>query len=113
MIIGIPKEIKNRENRVAVVPGGVKVLTGAGHKVIIEKNAGVGAGISDEKYKAAGGPILDSAEKVWAQAEMIMKVKEPLASEFKYLREDQIVYTYLHLAAVPELGAELVKKRVP
>jgi alanine dehydrogenase len=113
MIIGVPKEVKNRENRVAVVPGGVKVLVEAGHKVVIEKNAGVGAGISDDKYKAAGATMLDSADKVWAEAQMIMKVKEPLASEFKYLREDQIVYTYLHLAAVPELGAELVKKRVP
>ena len=112
MIIGIPKEIKNRENRVAVVPGGVQVLVNAGHKVIIQKGAGLGAGIPDEKYKAAGAMILDTADSVWSEAQMIMKVKEPIAEEFKYLREDLIVYTYLHLAAAQELGHVLINKRV-
>jgi alanine dehydrogenase len=112
MIIGCPKEVKNRENRVALVPGGVKLLVAAGHKVVIEKNAGVGAGIPDEKFKAAGATILDTADKVWEQAEMIIKVKEPIKEEYARMREGQILYTYLHLAAVPELAQELVKRKV-
>jgi alanine dehydrogenase len=112
MIIGVPKEIKNRENRVAAVPGGVKILTDAGHKVFIEQGAGLGAGIPDEKYVAAGAKILPTAKDVWTQAEMIMKVKEPIAQEYQFLRDGQIVYTYLHLAAAQELGHELVKRKV-
>ena len=113
MIIGVPKEIKNRENRIAIVPGGVKVLTQSGHKVLIEKGAGLGAGITDEKFIAAGATMLPTAKDVWRDAEMIMKVKEPLTEEYQYLREDQIIYTYLHLAAAAELGRELVKKKTP
>lgn len=112
MIIGCPKEVKNRENRVALVPGGVKLLVSAGHKVIIEKNAGVGAGIPDDKFKAAGASIVDTADKVWESAEMIVKVKEPIQEEYARMREGQVLYTYLHLAAVPELAQELVKRRV-
>ena len=112
MIIGCPKEIKNRENRVALVPGGVKLLVTAGHKVVIEKNAGLGAGIPDEKFKAAGASILETADQVWETAEMIVKVKEPIKDEYVRMRDGQILYTYLHLAAVPELAQELVKRRV-
>lgn len=112
MIVGCPKEVKNRENRVALVPGGVKLLVSAGHKVVIEKNAGVGAGIPDEKFKAAGATILDTADQVWQQAEMIVKVKEPIKEEYARMREGQILYTYLHLAAVPELARELVQRKV-
>jgi alanine dehydrogenase len=112
MIIGVPKEIKNRENRVAAVPGGIKILTDAGHKVFIEQGAGLGAGIPDEKYVAAGAKILPTAKDVWSQAEMIIKVKEPIAQEYQFLREGLIVYTYLHLAAAQELGHELVKRKV-
>ena len=112
MIIGVPKEVKNRENRVAIVPGGVKQLVQSGHRVLIEKNAGVGAGIPDDKYKAAGAEIVASAGAVWGEAEMIIKVKEPIASEYELMRPDQILYTYLHLAAVPELAQALVKRRV-
>ena len=112
MIIGVPKEIKNRENRVAIVPGGVKMLVDAGHKVLIEKGAGAGAGIPDEKYIAAGAKVLNSASEVWGGAEMIIKVKEPIASEFGYLRQGLVLYTYLHLAAAQELGHELVRKGV-
>lgn len=112
MIIGIPKEIKNRENRVAIVPGGVKLLCGAGHKVFVEKNAGVGAGIPDDRYKAAGATMIDSADKIWADSEMIIKVKEPIKEEYARMREGQILYTYLHLAAVPDLARELVKRKV-
>lgn len=112
MLIGVPKEIKNRENRVAIVPGGVKLLCAAGHRVLIEKNAGVGAGIPDEKYRVAGATIIDSAEKIWGDAEMIIKVKEPIKEEYPRMREGQILYTYLHLAAVPDLARELVKRKV-
>lgn len=112
MIIGIPKEIKNRENRVAIVPGGVKMLVDAGHKVVVERGAGLGAGIPDEKYLAAGATVLEQAAEVWGKAEMIIKVKEPIASEFAYLRPGLILYTYLHLAAAHELGHELVKRGV-
>ena len=112
MIIGVPKEVKNRENRVAVVPGGVKVLTQAGHKVLVQKGAGLGASIPDEKFKDAGATIIDTAEKVWQDAEMIMKVKEPISEEYAKMRQGQILYTYLHLAAAQELGHELIKRKV-
>lgn len=112
MIIGVPKEVKNRENRVAIVPGGVKQLVAGGHKVFIEKGAGLGAGIPDEKYKVAGATIVDQAAKVWSDADMVIKVKEPIASEYQHLREGQILYTYLHLAAVPELAQALAAKKV-
>lgn len=112
MIIGVPKEIKNRENRVAIVPGGVKMLVDAGHKVLVEKNAGAGAGIPDEKFVAAGARMIDKAADIWGQAEMIIKVKEPIAAEFPLMKKGQILYTYLHLAAATELGHELVKREV-
>jgi alanine dehydrogenase len=112
MIIGIPKEIKNRENRVAIVPGGVKVLSDAGHKVIIEKGAGLGAGIPDERFQESGAHLIETAASVWEQADMIIKVKEPVASEFPLMKEGLILYTYLHLAAAQELGLELVKRKV-
>ena len=112
MIIGVPKEVKNRENRVSAVPGGVKLFTDAGHKVLIEKGAGLGAGITDEAYMQAGATIVDTADEVWSAAEMIIKVKEPIQEEFERMREGQILYTYLHLAAAQELGHELVKRGV-
>jgi alanine dehydrogenase len=112
MLIGVPKEIKNRENRVGVVPGGVAQLIAAGHKVIIQKGAGLGAGIPDEKFLAAGAKIVDTKEDVWGQADMVMKVKEPIEPEYKLMRDGQILYTYLHLAAVPELARELVNRKV-
>ena len=108
MIIGIPKEVKNKENRVGVVPGGVEVLVKAGHQVNIEKDAGLGAGITNEKYEAAGAKIIDSADELWASADMVMKVKEPIAEEYHRLREGLILYTYLHLAAEPALTKALV-----
>ena len=111
MIIGVPKEVKNRENRVAIVPGGVKQLVSAGHKVLIERSAGLGAGIPDERYQAAGATIVNTAADAWA-AEMVIKVKEPIAQEFGFLREGLVLYTYLHLAAVPELAQQLIAKKV-
>jgi alanine dehydrogenase len=112
MIIGIPKEIKTRENRVGVVPGGVGILVKSGHKVMVEKGAGIGAGIPDDKYVAAGATIVDSADQLWQTAEMVMKVKEPIAPEYNRMRPGQILYTYLHLAAEPALTKALVEKKV-
>jgi alanine dehydrogenase len=112
MIIGVPKEIKNNENRVALTPAGVVSYIQAGHKVLIETNAGIGSGFTNEEYVAAGAKVIAEAADVWTQANMIMKVKEPLESEYKYFREGLILFTYLHLAAAPELTKELVNKGV-
>ncbi len=112
MIIGIPKEIKDQESRVAVVPGAVADLVKNGNEVLIEKGAGVGSGISDKDYEEAGAKIIDKAADVWEKAEMIYKVKEPLKEEYKYLREGLILYAYLHLAGNAELTEELLKKKV-
>lgn len=112
MIIGIPKEIKNNENRVAITPAGVTQFIASGHQVLIEKKAGVGSGFTDEDYVQAGAEIMMNAQEVWKQAEMIMKVKEPLESEFPYFREGLILFTYLHLAAEPFLAQALKEKGV-
>jgi len=111
MRIGIPKEIKNNENRVAISPSGVDALVGAGHEVVIEKGAGLGSGFSDTEYQDAGARIEANWEAVWSQ-DMIMKVKEPLPEEYGYFREDQILFTYLHLAAEPELTKALTDSKV-
>ena len=112
MIIGVPKEIKNNENRVALTPAGVVNLVNAGQTVIIESGAGLGSSFSDDEYRAAGAEIIESASEVWAKADMIMKVKEPLESEYKYFRKGLILFTYLHLAAEPELTKALVENEV-
>lgn len=112
MIIGIPKEIKNNENRVANTPAGVLALTKAGHRVLVETNAGMGSNFTDADYLSAGAEIIEKAADVWAQSEMIMKVKEPLKSEYVYFREGLILFTYLHLAAEPELAVALTEKKV-
>ncbi|MDH3976478.1 MAG: alanine dehydrogenase [Deltaproteobacteria bacterium] len=112
MIIGVPKEIKDKEFRVGIVPAGVKTLTGLGHEVAIEKGAGLGSSISDGEYEKAGAKIIDSAREVYSRAEMVMKVKEPLSCEYDYLREGLIIYTYLHLAPVPDLTDVLMEKGV-
>ncbi|MGE0175182.1 MAG: alanine dehydrogenase [Oligoflexales bacterium] len=112
MLIGVPKEVKNRENRVSAVPGGVQVLTQAGHRVLVEKGAGLGAGIPDQKYQEAGAKIVDSAATIWRESEMIIKVKEPIQQEYDFMQRGQILYTYLHLAAAQQLGHELVKRGV-
>ncbi|OUM88812.1 MAG: alanine dehydrogenase [Bacillus thermozeamaize] len=111
MIIGIPKEIKNNEFRVAVTPAGVHQLTQAGHQVILERSAGAGIGFSDEDYRAAGARIADR-ETVWREAEMVMKVKEPLPEEYPYFRKGLILFAYLHLAAAGDLVFELMKSGV-
>ncbi|MGG3195360.1 alanine dehydrogenase [Priestia aryabhattai] len=112
MIIGVPKEVKNNENRVALTPAGIVSFINAGHRVLVEKDAGVGSSFTNEAYIHAGAEIFESAEDVWAQAEMIMKVKEPLPSEYVYFREGLILFTYLHLAAEPELAEALKNKGV-
>ncbi len=112
MIVGIPKEIKDKEKRVAIIPAGVELLVESGHKVILEKGAGEGSGISDDDYREEGAYIVDSVQAVYHEADMILKVKEPLPEEYPYLREEQIIFTYLHLAAVPELARVLAEKKV-
>ncbi|MGG0816096.1 alanine dehydrogenase [Paenibacillus alvei] len=112
MIIGIPMEIKNNENRVALTPAGVAAFHKAGHRVIIEHDAGIGSGFDNASYEQAGATIIPSAAEVWAQADMIMKVKEPLSSEYGYFRPGLILFTYLHLAAEPELARALIEHKV-
>lgn len=111
MIIGIPKEIKNNENRVALPPSGVFDLTNRGHQVLVEKDAGKGSAITDEEYAAAGATIIEKAADVWA-AEMVMKVKEPLPEEYQYFRKGLLLFTYLHLAANKPLTEALVNSGV-
>lgn len=112
MIIGVPKEIKEQEQRVALLPSAVEQLTKRSHTVLVEKNAGVGSGYSDHEYKNAGAEIIDLAKDVWAGADMIVKVKEPLKAEFPLLRKGQILFTYLHLAASKPLTEALLKSGV-
>lgn len=108
MIIGVPKEIKNNENRVAITPAGVAVFKSNGHDVFIEKDAGLGSGFLNEDYERAGAVIFGQAKDVWRKADMVMKVKAPLTSEYSYFRPDLVLFTYLHLAAEPELAQALV-----
>ena len=111
MKIGVPKEIKPQESRVGLTPNSVKVLTSNGHKVLIETNSGYEAGFENEQYVKAGAQIVEKAEDVFNDAEIIVKVKEPLSNEIKMIRENQIVFTYLHLAAARELTDGLVKSK--
>ena len=112
MIIGVPKEIKTEENRVAVTPTGVAGFVARNHQVLIEKGAGSGSGLADASYKAAGATIVDTAKEVWDGADMIMKVKEPQESEFPLLRPGLILFTYLHLAAAESVTRALLDRQV-
>ncbi len=112
MRIGVPTEIKTREYRVGMIPAGVRVLTAHGHQVMVQAGAGLGSGITDEAYQAAGAEIVKTAKEVWDRAEMICKVKEPLEPEYPLMHEGLILYTYLHLAAVPQLARALVERKV-
>ena len=112
MIVGLPREVKDNEYRVGLVPAGVKALTDAGHSVLIEAGAGEGSGITDPEYVRAGGRIVQSAREVWSQAEMVVKVKEPVPAEYDYLREGLILFTYLHLAPARELTRQLLDRGV-
>ncbi len=112
MKVGVPKEVKNHEYRVAITPIGVHELTAHGHEVYIEKSAGVGSSIDDAEYVAAGARILDNADDVWGTADMVLKVKEPVAEEYHRMQEGQTLFTYLHLAADKPLTEELLKRSV-
>jgi alanine dehydrogenase len=110
--VGVPKEVKNHEYRVAITPVGAHELTEHGHEVFVEKGAGAGSQIMDEEYVAAGAKILDSADEVWGNAELLLKVKEPVAEEYHRLREGLTLFTYLHLAADKPLTDELIQRKV-
>ena len=112
MQIGVPKEIKNHEYRVGIVPSGVRAFVEAGHKVLIEANAGVGSGITDEEFLTAGAQIAKTREEVFSKAEMVIKVKEPQKDEIPLLKDGQILYTYLHLAPDPEQTKGLLDRKV-
>lgn len=112
MIIGVPKEIKDHETRVGLVPSGVTALREAGHQVLVEAGAGEGSSISDQEYQQAGAELVRSAGEVWARADLVAKVKEPQPAEYDYLRPGQVLFTYLHLAPLPELTERLLQCRV-
>jgi alanine dehydrogenase len=112
MIIGIPKEIKTDESRVALIPVGVEEMVKHGHTVIIEKGAGLGSGISDQEYKKAGAKLVNSPKEIYDKAQFIMKVKEPLPEEYHFLKEDQIIFTFFHFATSRELTDAILKSKV-
>ena len=112
MIIGVPKEIKEVERRVGMTPQGVDALVAHGHRVLVERGAGEGSGFSDQEYRKAGAMLVEKAKDVWNEAEIVVKVKEPLEPEFPLMRSGQILFTYLHLAANRELTLELLKRRI-
>jgi alanine dehydrogenase len=112
MLIGVPKEVKDHESRVGIVPSGVRALVDVGHKVVVETNAGALSSMLDEDYKSAGAEIVASAAEVWKLADMIVKVKEPIEKEYPHFREGLVLFTYLHLAPLPELTETLLKKKV-
>lgn len=112
MIIGVPKEIKEGETRVALTPEGTKKLMQSGHTILLEKGAGLKSGWTDKQFRDCGATILPIAQKIWKMANLIIKVKEPLPSEFKYFREDLLLFTYLHLASAPQLAKALCKSRI-
>src|SRR5512142_836341 len=112
MLIGVPKEIKEQEHRVALLPSGAYQLARRGHQILVERQAGVGAGYPDAEYEQAGATLVDAHAEVFARADLIVKVKEPLREEFPLLRPGQLLFTYLHLAASRELTQALVDAKV-
>src|SRR5437899_990410 len=112
MTIGVPKEVKIGETRVSMTPSLCRRCISLGAKVLIQKNAGLTAGFSDAEYRAAGATLVGQAAAVWRAADLVLKVKEPLPSEYRLLREGQAIFTYLHLAAGAELAKVLLKKRI-
>ena len=111
MKVGVPKEIKSQENRIGLTPENVKILTSNGHEVLVQNNGGFEAGFYNSQYKSAGAKIIDKAEDIFNDSDIIVKVKEPLANEVKMIRENQIVFTYLHLAAAKALTEGLIKSK--
>lgn len=112
MIVGVPKEIKDSENRIAMTPAGVHALVNEGHQVLVEQDAGMGSGFTNESYTEAGATLVGTAKDVWGKADMVMKVKEPLPAEYGYFRSDLILFTYLHLAPEAELTKALVESGI-
>src|SRR5690349_14760355 len=112
MIIGVPREIKDHETRVGLVPSGVAALREAGHEVLVESHAGEGSSITDREYMQAGAHIVEGAAGVWNKADLVVKVKEPQPAEYGYFRPGLILFTYLHLAPLPELTKKLVEGKV-
>ena len=112
MVVGTVREIKDNEYRVGLVPGGVKTLVDSGHQVLVESRAGEGSGISDDEYRQAGAQIAGGAGEVWKRSEILIKVKEPIEPEYGHLREGQILFTYLHLAPLPQLTRVLLERKV-
>src|SRR3972149_2054224 len=112
MIIGVPKEIKDNENRVAAIPAGVQALVARGHKVLVQRGAGAGSGISDQAFEAAGAKIVATARQVFKDAELVLKVKEPLPPEYELLRPGQVLFTYLHLAPDLELTKAILRRKI-
>ncbi|XTZ15646.1 alanine dehydrogenase [Micromonospora echinospora] len=112
MKVGIPREVKNHEYRVAITPAGVNEFTRSGHQVLVESGAGVGSSITDEEFAAAGAKILSTADEVWESADLVLKVKEPIAEEYHRMREGQVLFTYLHLAASKECTDALLDRKV-
>jgi len=112
VIVGLPKEIKDNEYRVGLTPAGVRALSDSDHQVIVERSAGEGSGFEDSLYQRAGAQIIDTADDVWAKADMIVKVKEPIASEYPRMREGQLLFTYLHLAPDRKLTEQLIQRKV-
>jgi alanine dehydrogenase len=110
--VGIPREVKNHEYRVAITPAGVNEFTRSGHEVVVESGAGLGSSITDAEFVSAGATILPSADDVWADAELVLKVKEPIAEEYHRMREGQVLFTYLHLAASKECTDALIDRKV-
>jgi alanine dehydrogenase len=108
MDVGIPRELKDHEYRVAITPGGARELADAGHRVVVEEGAGLGSSITDEEFRKAGAVVLETADEVWGAADLILKVKEPVPEEFHRLRKDQVLFTYLHLAASREVTEALL-----
>ncbi|MFS0783757.1 alanine dehydrogenase [Bacillus sp. 1P06AnD] len=111
MIIGVPKEIKNNENRVSLIPASVSAIKQHGHQVLVQKGAGAGSGITDDLYRQAGAHVVDTADEVWA-ADVVVKVKEPQKEEYRFFRKELILFTYLHLSAEPELTQALLQREV-
>ena len=111
MIIGVPKEIKNNENRVGLTPAGISAFVKAGHPVFVQSTAGIGSGFSDQEYSNAGATILATIEEVYAKAEMIVKVKEPIASEYSLIKENQLLFTYFHFASYEPLTMAMIERK--
>src|ERR1700734_1582021 len=112
MIIGVPKEVKDHESRVGITPAGVKSLSEAGHKVLVETHAGELSALPDDEYQSAGAEIVGSAYDVWRLADMVVKVKEPVEKEYQHFREGLVLFTYLHLAPIKDLTDALLEKKV-